>query len=382
LCHVFKKKKNGEWIHQESPVIHVAKGNLNPCTENLPSVSLVDYEAGFHSVGLANPNNHKIINYFWWGALTSTSKTEHLDNAFLAVNRVAALLKDKGFTIRYYFQTTATALSNSLHLDIEQITIGNGGTLATPGDILAGTDLDHLGPTINALIGSFEHYGAKTYAGIKDILMLCILYANGGYFFDTNVRADGNVNGYQLASALTKFGKDRGIPAYPHLYDKVEVLRQTTEDCMYFVDTNGVIDQETPVPKFPKMEFNGAFMPKGHPVAREAILQYLLHAKQKGLVTGGQSTVATVHKDWTSGQGSFKRNVGTLIRWAVCSSLLKFAQFTPVTTSDFLWEIERKSGGLLFVPFRLFKQYGNIWRKDLEAYLQSLEESVAMLTHD
>ncbi len=63
---------------------------------------------------------------------------------------------------------------------IEQVTIGDGGTFETPGALLDGTTLQALGPKIDKIVGSFEHYGVHTFAGIKDLVILCVLFRTGG----------------------------------------------------------------------------------------------------------------------------------------------------------------------------------------------------------
>lgn len=266
-----------------------------------PNKTVADWEYGYASTGAPV----KKINFFWWG---NPSTEAYQRQAFDDADRWAALLYDQGYSIDYWAQTTATAVTShygapagvdgyvSLAKNaneytvrftnpnwaklikesdvayrlkdgrapnlgcriggdpctVERVTlpsgssaghasikttgrtvqfgtntkvvfegrvavslkaIGNGGTFATPGALLHDTPLAGRANDLDNVVGSLSHHGV--FVAVKDLVVLAILYNQGGYLFDTTVRpSSNNTDGAAAANLLTVGARALKCPVY------------------------------------------------------------------------------------------------------------------------------------------------------------------------
>lgn len=96
------------------------------------------------------------ITYIWVGNPTTQ---QYLDASRVGPHQMKALLTARGFRFRYIHEHGVSGFTgdNALQDGFEEVTVGDGGTVASFGRLLADTDLADRRQLVDRVIGSLRH---------------------------------------------------------------------------------------------------------------------------------------------------------------------------------------------------------------------------------
>lgn len=272
-----------------------------------------------------------VVHYVWWG---DPQTAEHRANATQTPNAMAA----QRATVRYWRQ--AGAFSGVLDPNIEDRPI------ARLSDLLRGGDgrpmhsgLMGRGIMLDNIVATLAHY--RAFSAVKDLVSLCVLYREGGYYFDTTtalLAAPASIPGRLVPHDRPRLARTKPAPGYKGYF-------------YFFLHDRGIeatlaaqmVPEEVPgVVKSVGYDVWAMYAPPRHPAVLQMLLSYIARCEHFGLYeapsTKRQFGGKTIHAYMTQDDKEERnRIIGNLIITSVQEGLVAYAQAHGLPLDAYGW---------------------------------------------
>jgi hypothetical protein len=306
------------------------------------------------------------IHFIWWGDPTgqfTEAKVEYAQLATQTPNEMAEMLAENDrFEIIFWLQEAYAHrfdLASSIRKEPSSQILEVLGRSAIDFDENWRTSLQRV---INSL---YQH---NAFSAIKDLMSLIILYAHGGYYFDTTVKVDPD-NQHIFLNGLHEYDSPRVVGRGKGRIHYHQIGLMTANAILLGRDVDA---EDIPILAVPAIDVWAMYSPKGHESVKLMLLSYVSRCIKMGLYSGGKPTnFAGLDGNEIMLKGGAKdsiRNklIGHLIIHSVHDGLLEVCcNGKPDAMNNYLWKTEdtsRYGAKMSLNELGILKYHAGTWR--------------------